>query len=126
MGYIDAHVHVWTPNTAHYPLAAGFKKEDMAPRSFTPEDLFEHTRTAGVDRVNLMEIKGERSPSGSPLRTGAYLANHDLRELVDPYSRRMTFHACPNADFTYTTRIRSFASSPIVSPSLMTGPFART
>jgi hypothetical protein len=33
MGYIDAHVHVWTPDTAHYLLAAGFKKEDMKPAS---------------------------------------------------------------------------------------------
>jgi hypothetical protein len=32
MHYIDAHVHVWTPDTAHYPLAAGYKKD--AFRSF--------------------------------------------------------------------------------------------
>ncbi len=25
--YIDAHVHVWAPDTDHYPVAAGFKKE---------------------------------------------------------------------------------------------------
>jgi predicted TIM-barrel fold metal-dependent hydrolase len=56
MGFIDAHVHVWTPDTAHYPLAAGFKKEDMAPRSFTPAELFEHAKTAGVDRVNLKQM----------------------------------------------------------------------
>ena len=34
---IDAHVHVWTPNTARYPLATGFKKADMQPPSFTPK-----------------------------------------------------------------------------------------
>jgi predicted TIM-barrel fold metal-dependent hydrolase len=56
MGWIDAHVHVWTPDTAHYPLAAGYKKADMAPPSFTPQELFEHTRTAGVDRVNLIQM----------------------------------------------------------------------
>jgi predicted TIM-barrel fold metal-dependent hydrolase len=56
MGLIDAHVHVWTPDTAHYPLAEGYKKEDMKPASFTPEDLFKHTKPAGVDRVNLIQM----------------------------------------------------------------------
>lgn len=36
MRFIDAHVHLWTPDVAHYPLAAGYKRENMEPRSFTP------------------------------------------------------------------------------------------
>jgi predicted TIM-barrel fold metal-dependent hydrolase len=56
MAYIDAHVHVWTPDTAHYPLGPGFKKEDMKPASFTPEELFKHTKAAGVDRINLIQM----------------------------------------------------------------------
>jgi predicted TIM-barrel fold metal-dependent hydrolase len=56
MHYIDAHVHVWTPDTAHYPLAAGYKKEDMKPPSFTPEELFKHAKPVGVDRVNLIQM----------------------------------------------------------------------
>src|SRR4029453_17875713 len=56
MGYIDAHVHVWTDDTDHYPLAAGWKKADMQPQRFTPEDLFKHTKPAGVDRVNLIQM----------------------------------------------------------------------
>jgi len=56
MHYIDAHVHVWTPDLGHYPLAAGYKREDMTPRSFTPQDLFKHTRPAGVDRINLIQM----------------------------------------------------------------------
>jgi predicted TIM-barrel fold metal-dependent hydrolase len=56
MNYIDAHVHVWTPDTLHYPLAKGYKKEDMKPASFTPEELFKHTRPAGVNRVNLIQM----------------------------------------------------------------------
>src|SRR6516164_5943218 len=56
MGFIDAHVHVWTDDTAHYPLAAGFKKEDMKPATFTPETLFKHTKPAGVDRINLIQM----------------------------------------------------------------------
>jgi predicted TIM-barrel fold metal-dependent hydrolase len=56
MTFIDAHVHVWTPDVAHYPLAKGFKKEDMKPTSFTPEELFKHTKPAGVDRINLIQM----------------------------------------------------------------------
>jgi predicted TIM-barrel fold metal-dependent hydrolase len=56
MGFIDAHVHVWTDDTGHYPLGAGWKKEDMRPGRFTPEDLFKHTKPAGVDRVNLIQM----------------------------------------------------------------------
>src|SRR5262249_9676579 len=56
MHYIDAHVHVWTPDIQHYPLAAGYKKEDMKPPPFTPEQLFEHCKPAGVDRINLIQM----------------------------------------------------------------------
>jgi len=31
MNFIDAHSHVWTDDTAHYPSDAGWKKEDMKP-----------------------------------------------------------------------------------------------
>jgi predicted TIM-barrel fold metal-dependent hydrolase len=56
MGFIDAHAHVWTDDTAHYPLGKGWKKEDMSPRSFTPEELLGHMKTAGVDRANLIQM----------------------------------------------------------------------
>jgi predicted TIM-barrel fold metal-dependent hydrolase len=56
MGFIDAHVHVWTDDTSHYPLATGYKAEDMKPKRFTPEDLFKHTKPAGVDRINLIQM----------------------------------------------------------------------
>lgn len=55
-GCIDAHVHVWTPDTERYPLAAGFRREEMKPPSFTPEELFEHARPCGVDRVVLIQM----------------------------------------------------------------------
>ncbi|WP_020474420.1 amidohydrolase family protein [Zavarzinella formosa] len=56
MNYIDAHVHVWTPDTIHYKLATGFAKEDMKPPSFTPDELFKHSKPAGVTRVNLIQM----------------------------------------------------------------------
>lgn len=56
-GDIDAHVHVWTPDTEHYPIAKGFtKKKDMVPASFTPEQLFAHTVPNGVARVVLIQM----------------------------------------------------------------------
>src|SRR5207237_2723443 len=56
MNYLDAHVHVWTPDTTRYPLAAGFKKEEMKPDSFTPEELFKHCKPSGVGRINLIQM----------------------------------------------------------------------
>jgi predicted TIM-barrel fold metal-dependent hydrolase len=56
MAFIDAHVHVWTDDSAHYPLGPGWKKEDMSPRRFTPQDLFKHTKPAGVGRINLIQM----------------------------------------------------------------------
>jgi predicted TIM-barrel fold metal-dependent hydrolase len=53
---IDAHVHVWTPDTVKYPLAAGFQKTDMQPASFTPEQLFAHCRPEGVTRIVLIQM----------------------------------------------------------------------
>ncbi len=55
-GSIDAHVHVWTPDTQAYPLATGFTKEGMKPPSFTPEQLFSHCRPEGVDRIVLIQM----------------------------------------------------------------------
>jgi predicted TIM-barrel fold metal-dependent hydrolase len=55
-GSIDAHVHVWTPDTEKYPLASGFKKEDMKPASFTPDQLFAHCRPEGVSRIVLIQM----------------------------------------------------------------------
>ncbi|MCW0218821.1 MAG: amidohydrolase family protein [Prosthecobacter sp.] len=53
---IDAHVHVWTPDTKRYPLAKGFEKKDMAPPSFTPEQLFTHCKPEGVSRIVLIQM----------------------------------------------------------------------
>ena len=55
-GWIDAHVHVWTPDTSAYPLDASFDKSAMQPPSFTPEELFTHTKPVGVSRVVLIQM----------------------------------------------------------------------
>ena len=56
VNYIDAHVHVWTPDTERYPLAPGFTKDQMKPDSFTAEELFKHCKPTGVRRVNLIQM----------------------------------------------------------------------
>ena len=55
-GAIDAHVHVWTPDAERYPLAPGFRRDEMKPASFTPEELFEHARPCGVARIVLIQM----------------------------------------------------------------------
>ncbi len=54
--YIDAHVHVWTGDTKQYPLAERFKKADMKPATFTPEELLAHARPLGVGRIVLIQM----------------------------------------------------------------------
>ena len=56
MNYIDAHVHVWTDDFENYPLEPGFKRENMRPPTFFPEDILEHGRGSGVDRVVLVQM----------------------------------------------------------------------
>jgi len=55
-GFIDAHAHVWTPDTGRFPLAAGFEKSAMQPPSFTPEELLAYARPHGVSRVVLIQM----------------------------------------------------------------------
>lgn len=54
--WIDAHVHVWTPDVQKYPLARGYAASDMRPPSFTPEQLFAHCRPEGVKRIVLIQM----------------------------------------------------------------------
>jgi len=54
--WIDAHVHVWTPDIQTYRLSSTFKLTDMIPKSFTPEELFAHCKPQGVTRVVLIQM----------------------------------------------------------------------
>lgn len=56
-GWIDAHVHVWTPDVDRYPIdTRRFTVKDMVPASFTPEQLMAECQPAGVDRVVLIQM----------------------------------------------------------------------
>src|SRR5687768_12222524 len=68
-GAIDAHVHVWTPDVEKYPLAAGFKREDMQPPSFTPEELLALAKPCGVERIVLIQMSFYRFDNSYMLDT---------------------------------------------------------
>jgi predicted TIM-barrel fold metal-dependent hydrolase len=71
-GFIDAHVHVWTPDTTAFPLAPGYQVSAMQPPSFTPEELLALARPHGVTRVVLIQMSFYR---------------HDHRYLLDALRR---------------------------------------
>ena len=50
-GYIDAHVHVWTSDTKKYPLAPGYRREQMQPPDFLPRSCYP-TRNPAVSAVS--------------------------------------------------------------------------
>ena len=54
--WIDAHVHIWTDDLERYPLAEGFKKEQMKPPTYTPTELFADCEPSGVRRINLIQM----------------------------------------------------------------------
>jgi predicted TIM-barrel fold metal-dependent hydrolase len=53
--WIDAHSHIWPPEVDKYPLAPGLTKKDLAPASFTDEELMALARPEGVGRVVLIQ-----------------------------------------------------------------------
>lgn len=55
-GWIDAHVHVWTPDIKKYPLDRKYKVADMAPASFTPEELWAQAKPCSVERIVLIQM----------------------------------------------------------------------
>lgn len=54
-GYIDAHSHIWTRDVEKYPLAEGNTVEDLAPPSFTAEELIAAAGKLGITRVVLIQ-----------------------------------------------------------------------
>lgn len=53
--YIDAHSHVWSPDTDRWPLANGKTKADLAPPSFTPEELLKLALPLKIGRAVLIQ-----------------------------------------------------------------------
>ena len=55
-GFVDTHVHIWTDKFEAYPLAKGFKAEEMSPRLFTSGDVLHHATPEGVTRIVLVQM----------------------------------------------------------------------
>jgi predicted TIM-barrel fold metal-dependent hydrolase len=55
-GWIDAHVHVWTPDVKTYPIDKDYKVADMQPPSFTAAELLQQCMPLGVDRIVLIQM----------------------------------------------------------------------
>lgn len=53
--WIDAHSHIWPPETDKFPLVAGQTKKDLNPPSFTDDELMAIARPEGVGRVVLIQ-----------------------------------------------------------------------
>jgi predicted TIM-barrel fold metal-dependent hydrolase len=56
MNFIDAHSHVWTPDTERYRLAPGVRRAIMDPPSFTTDELNQQGVAVGVNRVVLIQM----------------------------------------------------------------------
>ena len=54
--WIDAHVHVWHPDTKRYPLAVNYHPKDMQPPSFTEDQLWSLCEPHGVKRIVLIQM----------------------------------------------------------------------
>jgi predicted TIM-barrel fold metal-dependent hydrolase len=52
---IDAHSHVWSPDTKRWPLANNKTQADLDPPSFTPEELLKLAHPEKVGRVVLIQ-----------------------------------------------------------------------
>ena len=88
MNFIDAHVHVWTDDTLHYPLGAGWRPEKMQPRRFTPEDLFAHCRPCGVERINLIQMSYYYPRElGRPGEAGGRFDNDYMLDMIGVHPR---------------------------------------
>ena len=143
-GWIDAHVHVWTPDVEKYPIAAGFKVADMQPPSFTPEQLFQHTRPAGVDRIVLIQMSFYEydnqymldAIAGHPgVFSGVAIVDHrdtnvsaKMKELAQQGVRGFRIHARGDAAKGWvndegmatlwkTARAENLAVCPLINPS---------
>ncbi|MEE3335336.1 MAG: hypothetical protein VX255_02995, partial [Candidatus Latescibacterota bacterium] len=57
MGYVDAHVHVWTDNFDQFPFACGVDPANAKPTTFHAEDILGHAHACGVDKVVLVQMR---------------------------------------------------------------------
>jgi L-fuconolactonase len=54
-GWIDAHSHIWTRDVDQYPLKPPAEVKDLAPPSFTADELLEAAQAVNIQRVVLIQ-----------------------------------------------------------------------
>ena len=54
--YIDAHVHVWTPDIVRFPHDRKYAGPQFEPDSFTPEQVLALAKPRGVSRIVLIQM----------------------------------------------------------------------
>ncbi len=112
-GWIDAHSHIWTPDTDAYPLANGKTIADLAPASFTVDELLRTSRPHGVSRVVLIQHQHYYGWDNSYM-TDAAAAQPDVFRVVgmvddakpNPEAAMRELHRKHVTGFRITPRIR--------------------
>ena len=86
--WIDAHSHIWTPDVEKFPLANGKTITDLAPPSFTAEELLKTAHPHGVGRVVLIQHYGYHGWDNSYLIDAARRYPREFRVvgMVDTFS----------------------------------------
>ena len=106
--WIDAHSHIWTPDTSRFRLQQGVTTDDLAPRSFDDRELMTIARPLGVERVVLIQhtlFHGFDNLHSLP-----------VRKLVFFVKFKNDFHRNKRAKFCFkplivTDDLRSFSKS---------------
>lgn len=96
LGWIDAHVHIWSPDLERWPLGKGFTVERMKPPSFTVDELLAECRPHGVARVVLIQMSFYRDDHSYMLHAmenwpglfaGVALVDPEAEDAVDQLRR---------------------------------------
>ncbi len=56
MKFIDAHVHVWTENTARYPINSNYRAKAFRPLAFLPTDILKYAEPIGISGIVLVQM----------------------------------------------------------------------
>ena len=96
LDFIDAHVHVWTPDEAHFPRDPRYGGPSAVPQSFTPERLLEIARPLGMKRIVLIQMSFYGTDNSYMLSTmesypdvfsGVAVVDHDSASLDGEMTR---------------------------------------
>ena len=94
---IDAHVHVWSPDTSRFPLAPGFSAEDLWFPSYSAEEVRRLAAPAGVTRFNLVQMTWYGLDHSYILSLIADDPRHFVGTGIVPAVIRYSLDFCPGA-----------------------------